>query len=379
MKCPLLLPILFLIPNAELRSEATVPPEPTPSIFQKRATPETRLAAIAELNGHPATQLAVTDSLRYLATTQNEDGSWNNVTVASTATAILCFLGNGESTKSAEFGPTIQKGITFLVSNAVANRGKLTQDALDHRWPYEHAIAVQALAEAYIICEKGGEAKIPNLKRAVEVCGQFLINSQHKGGGWDYAYRQDSMRGGDTSITGWHLQALMACKLTGLEFANLRKCYKKGLDYLERMQAPSGAFGYSSPNGLHHDGTSLTAIGALCFQTWETPADRRARKAIRFLHKGLKFAWDSPNGDLYAHFFASQAMRNHGGKEWARYHDLVFLEIIKHQAVDGSYLRPNPGEPKKVNASNPLYLKDDAFGKHYRTCLATLILQSYYR
>ena len=103
------------------------------------------------------------------------------------------------------------------------NNGKLASDFKNDHWCYEHAIATYALGEALILTRAFGE-NIAQLEEAVLASGQFLINSQHTGGGWDYGYSEDSQRGGDLSIVGWHLQALKACKQSGLEFENLRSC-----------------------------------------------------------------------------------------------------------------------------------------------------------
>jgi len=167
------------------------------------------------------------------------------------------------------------------------NNGKLSADFKRKSWCYEHAIAVYALAEAYTLCVKSFGENINQLEDAVQASGQFLINSQNVNGAWAYSYVEE---GGhtDTSIVGWQLQALKACKFTGLDFKNMKRCVKNALDYMETKQASSGAFGYSSTT-LRHDGTTLSAVGALSFQIWESSTNRHARKAVRFMDKNMKF------------------------------------------------------------------------------------------
>ena len=76
---------------------------------------------------------------------------------------------------------------------------------------------------------------------------------------------------------------------SGLDFANLRPCYKKGLEYIERMQVSSGAIGYSSPSLLHEQNlTTLAAVGATCFQIWKSSAAKVPRKAVRFIDKEFR-------------------------------------------------------------------------------------------
>ena len=333
-----------------------------PTAMKKRCTKADRLQRLKESGGTPECEDAVVKSLQWLKETQAKDGSWTGKKTSMTGLALLCFLGHCETAGSEEFGETVLAAITFLVDKSMANNGKLGDDLKNRSWCYEHAIATYALAEAYTLCVKSFKENIPNLEQAVMDSGQFMINSQHAGGSWSYGY--DESKSGDTSIVGWQMQALKACKFTGLDFANLKKCAKKGLDFLEQMQAPSGALGYRSPNGLHGDGTTLGAVGALCFQIWDNSSNREARNAIKFMHKNMALKTDDANYDLYGHYYAAQAMINHGGKEWDNYNDNFRDDLLKRQQNNGSFVG----------------LKNKHGGNaHYNSCLATLMLETYYR
>jgi len=332
-----------------------------PTAMKKRCSKADRLQRLQESGGTPECEDAVVKSLQWLKETQAKDGSWTGKKTSMTGLALLCFLGHCETAGSEEFGETVLAAITFLVDKSIANNGKLADDLKDNHWCYEHAIAVYALAEAYTLCVKSFGENIPNLEQAVMDSGQFLINNQHSSGGWEYAYDESNKRGGDTSIVGWHMQALKACKFTGLDFANLKKCYKKGIDYLELMQAPSGALGYSNPGS----GTPTRAsIGALCFQIWEGASHRPARKAIKYIHEELVHGVDNAGFDLYGHYYAAQAMINHGGKEWDNYNDKFREDLLKRQGKNGLF--------------DGIKMKHGA-GNHYSHCLATLMLETYYR
>ena len=273
-----------------------------PTAMKKRCSKADRLQRLTSNGGTEKCEDAVVASLRWLKEKQNKDGSWTNRSVPMTGLALLAYLGHCETAGSEEFGDTVLAAITFLVDKSMKNNGKLADDFKAKSWCYEHAIAVYALAEAYTLCVKSFGENINQLEDAVMASGQFLINSQHSNGGWAYSYVEE---GGhtDTSIVGWQLQALKACKYTGLDFANLRNCVKKGLDYMETKQAPSGAFGYSSPS-IREDGTTLAAVGALCFQIWESSANRQARKAVKFMHENMKLDWNTKHSDLYGHYYA---------------------------------------------------------------------------
>jgi len=350
-----------------------------PAISSKRCTLADRMARLLNNGGNKECEDSVVSALRWLKETQNKNGSWtHDKPVGMTGLALLAFLGHCETAGSEEFGETVLAATIYLVDLSMKNKGKISSDLKDTHWCYEHAIAVYALAEAYTLCVKGFEENITQLEEAVMASGQFLINSQHKGGGWDYAYREDSSRGGDVSIVGWHLQALKACKYTGLDFANMTRCYKKALDYVERMQLASGAIGYASP-ALHggQDGTTLAAVGALCFQIWKSPSNRVARKAIRFMDKEMKFDWNTADSDLYGHYYAVQGMINHGGTAWESYNTLFRDQVLDNQDQNGSFKVVGGGA--KIKAVGASFAGDGGHARHYRTCLATLMLESYYR
>ena len=143
------------------------------------------------------------------------------------------------------------------------------------------------------------------------------------------------------------------------------------------MQAPSGALGYSSPNGIDGDGTTLAAVGALCFQIWKSPSNRSARKAFKFMNKEMKFGWNTADSDLYGHYYAVQAMINNGGKDWENYNSLFRDEVLTNQDDNGSFKPVGGGQ--KINAVGASFANDGGHDHHYRTCLATLMLEFYYR
>ena len=195
-----------------------------PASMKKRCSRADRLSRLNSNGGTEKCEDAVVNGLRFLKKTQNKDGSWcTQKQVGMTGLALLAFLGHCETTMSEEFGETVFSAITYLVNKAMKNKGKLGTDFKDNHWCYEHGIAVYAIAEAYTLCQKSFGENIPNLPEAVQASTQFLINSQHQKGGWEYAYSEDNGRGGDLSIVAWHLQALKAAKHTGLELKNLTR------------------------------------------------------------------------------------------------------------------------------------------------------------
>ena len=91
----------------------------------------------------------------------------------------------------------------------------------------------------------------------------------------------------------------------------------------------------------------------------------------------MKFDWNSADSDLYGHYYAVQAMLNHGGKAWEKYNTLFRDQVLNNQNDDGSYTVIKAGG--KINAVGGSFQGTNAFSVHYRTCLATLMLEAYYR
>ena len=340
-----------------------------PASMKKRCSRADRLSRLNSNGGTEKCEDAVVSGLRFLKKTQNKDGSWcAQKQVGMTGLALLAYLGHCETTMSEEFGETVFSAITYLVNKAMKNKGKLGTDFKDNHWCYEHAIAVYAIAEAYTLCQKSFGESIPNLPEAVQASTQFLINSQHQKGGWEYAYSEDNGRGGDLSIVAWHLQALKAAKHTGLELKNLTRSVRAGLDYTTGLRTPEGTFGYSGPS-MKGDGVTLGAAGALCFQMWDKSSSKEARGACKFIDENAKFGWNTPDSDLYGHYYAAQCMMNFGGDPWKRYNEKFRDQVLNNQLPDGSFKPAGFGAFRGTNV----------FGKHYRACLSILMLEVYYR
>ena len=340
-----------------------------PASMKKRCSRADRLSRLNSSGGTEKCEDAVVNGLRFLKKTQNKDGSWcDQKQVGMTGLALLAYLGHCETTMSEEFGETVFSAITYLVNKAMKNKGKLATDFKDNHWCYEHGIAVYAIAEAYTLCQKSFGENIPNLPEAVQASTQFLINSQHQKGGWEYAYSEDNGRGGDLSIVAWHLQALKAAKHTGLELKNLTRSVRAGLDYTTGLRTPEGTFGYSGPS-MKGDGVTLGAAGALCFQMWDKSSSKEARGACKFIDENAKFGWNTPDSDLYGHYYAAQCMINFGGDPWKRYNEKFRDQVLNNQLPDGSFKPAGFGAFKGTNV----------FGKHYRACLSILMLEVYYR
>ena len=347
-----------------------------PSTMSKRCSPEERMARLLESGGTEKCETAVVKGLDWLQKTQNPDGSWgNSKKAAMTGLAILAYLGHCETPLSEKYGETVLKGITFLVDMGVKKKGRLVDGNQPNPMPYEHAIATYALGESTTFCKQLG-LNIPKLDEITQQAGQYIIDNQHTvSGGWDYGYSEDSGRGGDLSVTAWQIQALKACKHTGLDFRNMKGAVNKALGYVDSCQASSGGFSYTPGADSHSaDGyLNLTGAGMLSFQMWGKENHGSVRKGAKYADKEAKFKYDGADCDLYGHYYLAQAMIARGGPKWEKYNDMIRDEILNNQEADGSWKKPGGGA--KINAVGAEFTGN----VHYRNCLCILLLETYYR
>jgi hypothetical protein len=333
-----------------------------PASMKKRCSMEDRLARLQETGGTPECEEAVVKALRWLKKTQNSDGSWENSNkVAMTGFAILAYLGHCETPASVEFGDSVSRGLAYLIDVGMKNDGRLTTSSLtSNPWVYEHGIATYALAEAYTFCSKM-DINIPDLDTVTIKAAEIIMEGQAESGGW--VYRFAPAKDGDNSVGFWQIQALKACSHTGLwPQSKFRSVARKALGWLDRAQGKDGAIGY---RGTSTRSPGLTGGGVLAFQMWGQGRSRSARNGIKYISENSAFNWGQPNANLYYHYYNAQAMLNHGGKAWSDYNKLFRDELLKNQAADGSW---NQGQ-----------IPHGPVNVHMATCMATLMLEVYYR
>lgn len=335
-----------------------------PETMRKRCSKDDRLQRLKENGGTPACEEAVLKGLRWLKANQLPDGSWGTGNpVAMTGMALLAYFGHCETPASEEFGDSCLKGIAYLVSVGMKNKGMLGDKPSAQPFCYEHGIGTYALAEAATFC-KEIKFDVPNLMEVTEQAGQFIIDNQHDNGGWSYGYAKTAGHA-DVSVVGWQLQALKACSHTGIKFRGMSSSVSKGLAYLATCQNDDGAFGYTGPPPAKSTAhCPLTGVGMLCFQMWGKGNGTNIRKAAKYTLETTTFDFKK-GANLYAHYYESQAMMQRGGAEWNKYNLLYRDQLLNNQEADGSWKIP----PGAAHVPNNVF----------STCLCTLMLEVYYR
>ncbi len=355
-----------------------------PSMRQRCATTE-RLEKLRQNGGSPECERAVSASLEWLKSQQNEDGSWgrNNGRsnkAAMTGLALLCYLGRCETPDSPFYGDNVMRAIMYLIELSKKNpHGFITDDFKGNAGAYEHGIATYALGEMYTLARLGSK-ELPGMREAFEKGVQLIIKCQNnadagKGeGSWDY-YTKNAAEGNftskrpDLSVAGWQFQALKAAKYTGLKIQGLDGAISKCVDYIERMQTKDGGFGGSNRDD-HYNQWSLTGVGTLGLQTLSKGKTATIKKGTKFLRDFLTaepLDWEK-NCNLYCWYYYTQTFFQTGGDDWKFYNEQFLPQILAAQQPDGSFKRGRPNWPSG-DAADPIY----------RQTLCTLMLEVYYR
>ena len=337
--------------------------DPIVGVPGKRCSERDRRERLEETGGTMRGERAVIRALDYLQITQNDDGSWGDkYQSAMTGFALLAYLGHCETPRSVKYGDTVSLAMTYLTDLGMRNGGRLSvMPENSIQWVYEHAIATYALAEAYTFC-KQLRHPFPNLKEVTKMAGDRIGDGHADRGGWNYKY-SNSPNQGDNSVGFWQIQALKACKHTGIwPDSKFKRTARNAVEFLEKVQGEDGAIGYRTDPKRSPD---LTGGGVLCMQIWGEGDSRAAKKGIDWIRKNSKFKWADKSANLYYHYYNAQAMINAGGRDWDWYNAMFRDQLIDAQNEDGSW-RQNVGNHGPINT-------------HMATCLAALTLEVYYR
>jgi hypothetical protein len=320
--------------------------------------------------GNKASEAAVVRGLIWLASAQKSNGSWDadgsaKAPVASTGMSLLPFLAAGyhhkggpivDGKEDTKYVKKVVEGVNYLLKIQRPTGDFGTQNM------YEHAIATMALCEAF------GMTQDPKLRFPAQKAIEFITKAQHPAGGWRYGPGQ----AGDTSVTGWQIQALRSAQLAGLSVP--RDTLKKTMEYLDSVasgaRVAGSTYGYTDKNGS----PSMTAVGLLGRQYlgWS-----RTNPALQAGIQDLKKLPPPEKGkpgtlDIYYFYYASLVFHNDDGPEWHIYWNprmrdwLIALQVVGDDKTAGSW-----------NADQSI--TGSAGGRLFTTCMALLTLEIYYR
>jgi hypothetical protein len=225
--------------------------------------------------------------LKYLATSQQADGTWsgnygNNAGVVGLA--VLAFLAHGEDPTAGPYSTAIQRGVSKILQMQDSSTGYIGSSM------YNHGFATLALAEAYGVVDN------PKIGKALDKAVKLLISSQANNphGAWRYG---SSSTSADTTVSGACMVALLAARNAGLDIPETS--IKKALNYYRTCQSADGGFGYTSSGS----GRVTSTIGALCFALARKRKTTAFKDAYGYLKANLNVSDRGGHGGYYSYYY----------------------------------------------------------------------------
>jgi len=360
--------------------------------FGGRLSANSKAALCDAYGGTPESENAVFRGLAWLAAHQEADGRWSlkdygriiptcdchldaekekeivDSDTAGTALALLPFLGAGITPENAPEEPAeltryrngVRRGLWYLMRVQVTDP-KSDKDGHLGGNTYAHAIGTMALCEAYGLT--GDERIQAAAQRAIK----YLMNAQHKEGGWRYGFRE----AGDMSVVGWVFLAIRSGQLAGLKIDE-SPLVRAGrfLDTCGVGPEPYKLSEYCyQPGG--EPKISLTACGLLTRQYLGWKKDNAHLLAgIKKIMTQLPPASAQNVGSLYYYYYATQVLHHMEGEEWDLWNHRMREHLIRTQEQSGH--RAGSWSPEGCDWGH-------RGGRIYATSLSLMILEEYYR
>jgi hypothetical protein len=261
-----------------------------------------------------------TRGLRYLATTQLEDGSWENGVGKEPGVvglAVMAFLAHGEDPNHGPYAKNINKGIDFILKQQQKGNGYIGTSM------YSHGFATLALAETYGMYRDDRIA--PALKKAVDL----ILSAQKRNpkGGWRYSPDDTTA---DTSVAGCQIVALYAARNAGIPVPDA--ALEKGNNYMRKCRGSDGGYGYQSAMG---DRPTLTAIGLLCESLAKKHNTKPYQASAKYLAKNLNYR--ESHYAYYFEYYMAQALFHSDEDVWQEWNTKNTRYLGTIQDPNGSF------------------------------------------
>lgn len=309
---------------------------------------------------------AVQRALRYLASNQQDDGSWKETIgrktsnwyighydkhIGVTALAAMAFMAWGYLPGRGKYGENVKRALHFILENVDEN-GYISYSGSRM---YSHAFATLFLAEIY------GMVNDPDVKEKLEMAVNAIERAQNKTGGWRY---KPVSKDADISITVCQVMALRAARNKGI--AVDKRVIDRAIKYVKKSASRNGSFYYQIYDSelrriLSRRSFALTAAGVVALQGAGLYDAEEVKRGIRYLYDYFVVNGLPPASHMrdtfeyfYAHYYAVQALYQEGGDMWRNWWQRISTELLNGQFPNGRW--------------------EDVVGPNYATAMAVLIL-----
>ncbi len=283
----------------------------------------------------PAAGDAIERGLEYLASSQHDDGSFGSGSfrgnVAVCGLAGLALMSNGSTPDRGPYGQQVGDVVEYLLANTSQSGFIASPRSASHGPMYGHGFATLLLAQAYGMSTDQAELR-EKLSKAVEL----IVGCQNDDGGWRY---QPQRAEADLSVTICQVMALRAAKNSGLNVPG--ETIDRCIDYVKRSQNADGGFMYMPGGG--DSAFARSAAGVVALYSAGVYQGPEISKGIDYLLQFKPQEGVIRRGEtyyFYGHYYAVQAMWQHGGDPWDQWYPAVREELVARQRDDGSWTSP---------------------------------------
>lgn len=310
----------------------------------------------------PAARAAIDAGLRYLAGTQNRDGSWRTrgstgaYPVAMTSLAGLALMAGGSTPTQGPHASNVSAALSFILKSARPD-GLIAQIEEESHCMHGHGFAILFLAQCFGMEED--PQRQAQIRTALDRAIELTARSQSAAGGWLYTPDSGSDEG---SVTVTQMQGMRAARNVGV--AVPKRVIDNAMKYLEKSTNEDGGIRYQvSDSGPSRP--AITAAAVVCYYNAGLYDDPRALRALKYAEQRVlpqQSASSNYSGHyFYAHLYMSQVMFMAGEEKWRDYFSKMRQELVEKQnRADGSW-------------------EGDHIGPTYGTAIATIILQLPYK
>ncbi len=313
--------------------------------------------------GVPPAVRSINDrSLRYLANTQLQDGSWpgSRNGAGITGICVMALMASGEDPDYGPYATNIRRALHHIIANQNAKTGYMGTSG--HASMYHHGFAMLALSEAYgAVSEellwKGSDVpanRRRTLSASLELAVRCALTAQEKNpwGAWRYS---PQARDADTTVAGTVLMGIFGARNAGVEVSN--EAIDKALNFFQTCTTRSGSVSYT-PSGSHGDGLTRTAIATLVYAIGKRKDTPEYKAASEFIKR--RATYNLSGGYMfYTLYYMAQALFQSDFETWQAWNQRTIARLQQMQQEDGSF--------------------NSSYGKAYGTGMAVLTLALNYR
>ena len=320
----------------------------------------------------------VDNGLKFLATQQEQDGSFPTLPHAKpgiTSLCVLAFLSRGHLPNEGPYGEQVHRGIDFVLSTQREDglftnhqvEPILQSHGVSHVAMYNHGLAGLMLSEVYGV--SGGEQS-KSIRKAIAKGLEFSRAQQLRlrgrgEGGFDYLV-SEIPPGPDLPITSGQLLFYRSAK--NAEFEVPAEYMQEAMRYVKSCyDARSQTFRYRRSRTYSR---GLTASGVLALSLGGEHKTEMAHEAGQWLltqsFEPFNRSRNSHDRYFYSAYYCSQAMFQLGGEYWSEFYPRLLKTLAENQRADGSWDRERSARSAR-------------YGNSYSSALAILALTPPYQ